>query len=318
MSMTYIVVIIVFFVCLLLYFRIAARFNIIDKPNERSSHRTITIRGGGIIFPLGVMLAFILGYASWPLTLAVFMVALVSFVDDVRPLSQLPRFGTHLLASLLICYEVGLWDYPLWWVPLAVFLLIGWVNIFNFMDGINGITVLYSLVGIFSFALLPIHHSNLDLLIIVGLSCLTFGFFNVRKKAKAFAGDVGSVSMAMFLGFLMIKTILITENPFYLLFFSVYGIDACFTILFRLLRKENIFLPHRTHLYQYLANELKVSHVLISSIYAGIQLVINLILIYLVDVEQIGYGMALVFIGVCSVIYLVLRKYVLNTIQHSV
>src|SRR5699024_10712706 len=97
-SMIYLIITIIFFACLLLYFRIADRFNIIDRPNERSSHHTVTIRGGGIIFPLAVILAFILGYASWPLTLAVFMVALVSFVDDIHPLSQLPRFGTHLLA----------------------------------------------------------------------------------------------------------------------------------------------------------------------------------------------------------------------------
>src|SRR5690606_12823228 len=130
---------------LLLYFRIADRFNIIDKPNERSSHKSLTIRGGGIVFSIAVLMAFILGYASWPLTLAVLMVATVSFVDDIRPLSQLPRFAVHILASLLVLYEVGLGEYAFWWIPIALFLLLGWVNIFNFMDGINGITVLYSL-----------------------------------------------------------------------------------------------------------------------------------------------------------------------------
>src|SRR5690606_17490648 len=161
---------------LLLYFKIADRYNIIDKPNERSSHKSLTIRGGGIVFSIAVLIAFILGHASWPLTLAVVLVATVSFVDDIRPLSQLPRFGVHILGSLLVLYEVGLFELPLWWIPVALFVLLGWVNIFNFMDGINGITVLYSLVAIISFALLPIHEEQRELLTLVGLSCLVFGF----------------------------------------------------------------------------------------------------------------------------------------------
>src|SRR5690606_4942857 len=139
------------------------------------------------------------------------MVATVSFVDDIRPLSQLPRFAVHILASLLVLYEVGLGEYAFWWIPFVLFLLLGWVNIFNFMDGINGITVLYSLVAIVSFAWLPIHGEERELLMMVGISCAVFGFFNIRGKAKAFAGDVGSVAMALFLGYFMIKTILVTQ-----------------------------------------------------------------------------------------------------------
>ena len=313
--MTYLTIAFVLLICLLLYFRVASRFNIIDQPNHRSSHSTITIRGGGVIFPLAVLIAFILGNVSWTLTLAVLMVAIVSFVDDIHPLSQLPRFATHLLASLLVVYEVGLLQYYLWWVPLVLFLLIAWVNIFNFMDGINGITVLYALVTIISFALLPVHEEQRDLLAVVGIACVLFGFFNVRKKARAFAGDVGSVSMALLLGYFMLKTIIVTQNPFYLLFFIVYGVDACFTILFRLIRKENIFLPHRTHLYQYLANELKFPHVQVSVLYALIQAIINLMLIYWLDITQIDYVKGLVFLTLFCLIYLILRTLALRAIQ---
>ena len=313
--MTYLIIAFVLLICLLLYFRVANRYNIIDQPNHRSSHSTITIRGGGVIFPLAVLIAFILGNVSWTLTLAVLMVAIVSFVDDIHPLSQLPRFATHLLASLLVVYEVGLLQYSLWWVPLVLFLLIAWVNIFNFMDGINGITVLYALVTIISFALLPVHEEQRDLLAVVGIACVLFGFFNVRKKARAFAGDVGSVSLALLLGYFMLKTIIVTQNPFYLLFFIVYGVDACFTILFRLIRKENIFLPHRTHLYQYLANELKFPHVQVSVLYASIQAIINLMLIYWLDITQIDYVEGLVFLTLFCLIYLILRTLALRAIQ---
>jgi UDP-N-acetylmuramyl pentapeptide phosphotransferase/UDP-N-acetylglucosamine-1-phosphate transferase len=315
--MIYLIITLVLISCMLIYFRLAARFNIIDKPNERSSHSSVTIRGGGIIFPIVVMIAFILGYAAWPLTLAVLLVAIVSFVDDIRPLSQFPRFGTHLLASVLVLYEVGLFDYSLWWVPVALFLLIGWVNIFNFMDGINGITVLYSLVSIASLAVLPVHEGQMQLLFIVGISCAVFGFFNVRKKARSFAGDVGSVSIALFLGYFMVKTMVITHNPFYLFFFTLYGVDAIFTILFRVSRRENIFLPHRSHLYQYLANERKIPHVTVSLLYAAIQLAINLSLIYLLDIENFTYWKGLIFIALCCLVYLVVRGMVVRTISTS-
>src|SRR5690606_31944983 len=135
----YLIAILLSIGCLLLYFKIANRYNIIDKPNERSSHKSLTIRAGGFVFSLAVLLAFIFGHASWALTLAVLMVAAVRFIDVIHPLSQLPRFTVHILSSLLLLYEVGLYQYPLWWIPIALFVLLGWVNIFNFMDGINGI-----------------------------------------------------------------------------------------------------------------------------------------------------------------------------------
>lgn len=306
--MLYLLIFVLLLVCQLIYFRIAARFNIIDKPNERSSHSYHPIRGGGVVFSIAVLFAYFLGEASWSLTLGVVLVATVSFVDDIRPLRKLPRFGAHIFASLLILYGLGLLASAPWWIPLVLFLLLGWVNIFNFMDGINGITVLYALVAILSFVLLPMHRDELELLFIVGISCVVFGFFNIRRKARAFAGDVGSIAMALFLGYFMIKTIVISQNPFYLLFFTVYGLDGCVTILYRLSRCENILLPHRTHLYQYLANELKFPHVAVSLIYSLTQLLINLLLIYFVDLEEIHFGGAFLFVAVTLLLYLLLRK----------
>jgi UDP-N-acetylmuramyl pentapeptide phosphotransferase/UDP-N-acetylglucosamine-1-phosphate transferase len=308
--MIYIALLLVLLGIELLYFKIADKYNIIDKPNSRSSHTTITLRGGGIIFPIAMIISFFLGYVSWPVTLAVVMVAVVSFIDDIKPLSQLPRFASHVLAVGLVFYDFPVFSEALWVLPIVFVLMIGWINAFNFMDGINGITVLYALTAIVSFSFLSINHSSLPLLITLGLSCFVFGLFNVRKKAKTFAGDVGSISMALFLGYFMIKTIIDSGQLGYILFFSIYGIDAIITIINRLLKKENIFEPHRSHLYQYLANEMGYSHILISIIYAGVQLGINTLVIYL----DLKGNLTLFFMGgflvLLTFIYLLVRNFV--------
>lgn len=312
--MEFVIFTVVLFLVELFYFKIAYRFNIIDKPNHRSSHSSITLRGGGVIFPIAILIAFSLGFASWTMTLAVILVGTVSFIDDIRPLSQLPRFGSHIIAFLLVAYDLNLFAAALWVLPLVLVLLIGWMNAFNFMDGINGISVLYALSAIVSFAALPIHETRLPLLITMGLSCLVFGFFNVRTKAKTFAGDVGSISLALFLGYFMIKSIVETDQIGYILFFSVYGIDAIITILNRIKNKENIFEAHRSHLYQYLANEKGYSHILISVIYAVLQLLVNAVVIYLERLGELSAFFSLAILLVLTVVYLVVRTRVVRTI----
>jgi UDP-N-acetylmuramyl pentapeptide phosphotransferase/UDP-N-acetylglucosamine-1-phosphate transferase len=299
--MQYISFVIVLFLIELVYFKIADHYNIIDKPNHRSSHTTITLRGGGILFPIAVLIAFGLGYVSIFLTFAVVLVAIVSFVDDVYPLPTLPRFSSHFLAVILVLYDLNLLVYEFWIVSLVLILVIGWINAFNFMDGINGITVLYAFVSIISFGYLYQGQASFSLLVIVGIATLVFGFFNVRKRAKTFAGDVGSISMAVFLAYFMVRLIFEKEQIGYLLFFSVYGIDAIVTILYRIKNKENILKPHRSHLYQYLANELKWPHVTVSILYAGLQLGINGMTILLIDA---GYMTIPVFLGVLVVLAL--------------
>lgn len=313
--MIYIALLILFIVIELIYFKIADHYNIIDKPNSRSSHSSITLRGGGIIFPVGVLTACLFGYVSWMIAFAVVLVAVVSFIDDIKPLSQLPRFISHAIAIIFIFYDLGLFVHAIWILPIIFFLLIGWVNVFNFMDGINGITVLYSFVAILSFSFLDITKDSLPLLIIMGLSCCVFGFFNVRKKAKTFAGDVGSISMAMFLGFFMVKTILTSGQIGYILFLSLYGIDAGITIFTRIKKKENIFQPHRSHLYQYLANELGYSHVMVSIMYAGIQLVFNILIVYLQSVGELSVPIVVSILAFQILSYLWIRNRVVLKIN---
>lgn len=306
--MHYLIIVVLLFALELLYFKIADRYNIIDKPNHRSSHTSITLRGGGVIFPIAMLIACVFGEASVAFTTAVVLVGVVSFIDDINPLHQLPRVLSHLVAISLVLYDLDLLHgTALYWLPVLVVLAIGWINAFNFMDGINGITVLYALVAIGSFAWLNQNDPSFDMLVTMGFACVVFGFFNVRKKAKTFAGDVGSVSMALFLAYFMIKLIAETGQIGYLLFFGIYGVDAVITIAYRLKNKENIFQPHRSHLYQYLANEMKWSHVSVSLLYAVLQLIINVCVILLVNNEALSMGVFAILLIVLAILYLVVR-----------
>lgn len=313
--MEYLALFILFVAIELVYFKIADKYNIIDKPNSRSSHTSITLRGGGILFPVAVLAAFFLGYISVLFTVAIVLVAVVSFIDDIYPLPTLPRFSAQLIAICILFYELHLFSQPLWVLPIVFVLLIGWINAFNFMDGINGITVLYAIVSIITFAYLHQGQNEFQLLVIVGISGVAFGFFNVRTKAKTFAGDVGSISMALFLGYFMIKTIIEKQQIGYLTFFSIYGIDAVVTILYRLKNKENILEPHRSHLYQYLANEINWSHIKVATVYALLQLGINCVAIMLINKGCMSFLVFVIIGSLLTGIYWVIRLKVLKIIK---
>lgn len=274
------------FVIINVYFFIAKKYTIIDKPNQRSSHSAVTIRGGGIIFGISVVLfelwTLIAGEPiDWFLLGGIVLVSTMSFIDDILTIKPLPRFFAHLVSVLLLFQSLHLFNIWSWWV-LAITLVfcIGWINTFNFMDGINGITVLYALSVVMPIFLLSnigngesAVPSEFYTSVIAGL--LVFGFFNVRKKAKAFAGDVGSVAMALIIAYVLLNGMKYGWGWSSIVMMSVYGIDSVGTILQRLKRRENIFEAHRTHLYQYMANEAKMPHVLVSTIYAVLQVAIN-------------------------------------------
>jgi len=318
---TYIIIAIILIVIQILYFKLADRFNIIDKPNERSSHNSITIRGGAIIIPIALILTIILGITSWYLVMAIALVTIVSFIDDIKGLHQIPRLLSHLVATLLIFYATGLIGYS-WYIQLIVAILfIGWINAFNFMDGINGIMVLNGLVSLSTFYYLSSNANNRELLIILILSSLVFAFFNVRTKAKTFAGDVGSVALAFIMGYFMLDLILDSGRWEYILFFSVFGIDSVVTIIFRLKNKENIFEAHRSHLYQYLANELKYSHITVSFAYALIQFIINIIVILGIQYKYLNNFTTVLFLLLLGIIYLLVRrkfKYLIDKRNHGI
>jgi UDP-N-acetylmuramyl pentapeptide phosphotransferase/UDP-N-acetylglucosamine-1-phosphate transferase len=301
----------------LLYFKLARRFHIVDKPNERSSHSQTTIRGGGIVFPIAVLLAFALGELSWTIALAVGLVALVSFIDDIKPLPTIPRFGAQVIALGLLVFQFQLAQEAWWILALIAIGLIGWINAFNFMDGINGITVLYAAISLLSLGYVNSHAPVFQSIVIVGMAAIVFGFVNLRKKALAFSGDVGSISLAVFLAYLMLYTMYTTQQWGFILFFAVYGIDSACTILIRLSKKENIFKAHRTHLYQYLANEKKWSHLQVSATYALVQTLINGLVVFLYQ-QQTLTDFAIVGMGiVLFAIYFAVRYRIIKSLNHG-
>lgn len=273
-----------FFLLEQIYFRLADRFSIIDKPNHRSSHSDITIRGGGIIFPVAILTFYCLeGFHAtyfW-LIFGLLPIAIVSFWDDIKPLATRIRLAIQLLSVSAIFYGLGLLSYPLIWIILGYILVIGTINAYNFMDGINGITGLYSLTFLISMVWLnqSLHFVSNNLIIGLLASLFVFLYFNFRQKAKCFAGDVGSVSMAFIVCFLLVSLILRTHQIAYLGFLMIYGLDAISTIIFRLIRSENIFEAHRSHFYQFLVNEKKKSALSVSAGYALAQLLLNMSII---------------------------------------
>ena len=326
---TYIIYGIVFLILVLMeriYFQIADHFNIIDKPNERSSHSVIVLRGGGIIFLIGLLVWFVFFGFRYPLFVtAVFLAAGISFVDDVKSLPDSVRLVVQFVAMGLMIVQLfilgrteeGLfWDSNLMMLALlavvALIVCVGATNIYNFMDGINGITSNYSLA-----VLIPLFVVNSklvfienSLLIVIGLSLLVFAFYNCRPrgKAKCFAGDVGSVGIAFILLFLIGRLMLRTQDVAWLVLLLVYGVDGCLTICHRIMLHENLGQAHRKHAYQLMANELKMSHPVVSLTYSLIQLVISLGFIFLCPSLAAALGISLV---ACHWLYLVVALVVL-------
>ncbi len=276
--MYYIIVLVLLFLTELFYFKLANKFNIIDKPNERSSHRKVTLRGGGIIFYFGALVYFLANHWEYPwFIVALTLITFISFVDDIRSTSQSLRLIFHFAAMVLMFYQWDLFSLSWWWIIVALIICTGIINAYNFMDGINGITGGYSLVILVTLAYINakiVPFTEPALINTVLCSVLVFCFFNFRKKAKCFAGDVGSVSIAFILLFLIGRLIIKTEDFSWIILLSVYGVDTVLTIIHRLILHENIGLPHRKHMYQLMANELKMSHVMVSFIYMVVQTVV--------------------------------------------
>lgn len=275
MMIYYAIILVLLTVVELIYFRVADRCNIIDKPNQRSSHTQITLRGGGIIFCFGALAYFVASGWEYPYMMgALALVSLISFWDDVRSVPQGVRLLFQFTAMALMFVQWGLFSLAWWWVLVALIVCTGIINAYNFMDGINGITGGYSLVVLSALAYVNgwrvpfVEQSFIGTLI---CAVLVFCFFNFRKRAKCFAGDVGSVSIAFVLLFLIGKLVIQTEDLSWLVLLAVYGVDSVLTIVHRLMLHENIGLPHRKHLYQLMANELKVPHVMVSALYMALQ-----------------------------------------------
>lgn len=306
--MTFVIIFLMLILLELAYFRIADRFNIIDKPNLRSSHSSIVLRGGGIIFLISVWLYAAFFGLTYPwFILGLTLIGLVSFIDDIHSLPDSLRLVVQFVAMFLMFYQFGILNLHDWWlVIIALIICVGITNAYNFMDGINGITGGYSLA-----VLLPLIYLNDKLefisqsfLYVAGLSLVVFCFFNFRKKAKCFAGDVGSITMAFILLFALGSLILTSGDFSYIVFLAVYGADSVLTICHRIQLHENLGEAHRKHAYQLMANELHISHVKVSLFYMALQLVISFGMIFCPVNHYVYLGIVIILLAAAYLIFM--------------
>ena len=319
--MTYIIILVLLVLAELLYFKIADHFNIIDKPNERSSHSTIVLRGGGVIFSLAMVAWVVMTVVQgdWqvvvdylPFLCGLLLVAGVSFWDDVKSLPDSVRLVVQFTAMALMFWSMGIMHWDMWWIViLALIVCVGATNVINFMDGINGITAGYALAVLVPLALVNDGFIDQSYLIVAIIGVLVFCIFNFRPKGKAkcFAGDVGSISIAFIMLFAIGRLIVQTQDVTYLIFLLVYGIDGCLTICHRIMLHENLGEAHRKHAYQLMANELKIGHVKVSVLYMAMQLVVSLGFIYLCpDSVAAQWGYLVGATVVLAVAYILFKK----------
>lgn len=328
--MTYMLILVLLLLAELIYFKIADHFNIIDKPNERSSHSSIVLRGGGVIFSLSMVAwAVMMGVqGEWqvvsdylPFLCGLLLVAGVSFWDDVRSLPDSVRLVVQFTAMALMFWSMGIMHWNMWWIViLALIVCVGATNVINFMDGINGITAGYALAVLVPLALVngcPIGSGmtggfiDQSYLFVAIIGVLVFCLFNFRPKGKAkcFAGDVGSISIAFIMLFAIGRLVVQTQDVTYLIFLLVYGIDGCLTICHRIMLHENLGEAHRKHAYQLMANELKIGHVKVSLLYMGMQLVVSLGFIYLCPDTVLAHWLYLLgAVAVLAVAYVLFKK----------
>lgn len=320
MIWTYVIIAAILLIAELMYFKIADHFNIIDKPNERSSHSTIVLRGGGIIFSLSMIVWAVMMVVQGgdivpylPFLIGLVIICGVSFWDDVHSLPDNVRLVAQFTAMALMFLSMGIMNWNMWWfVIIALIVCVGATNIINFMDGINGITAGYAMA-----VLLPLLLLNRTLgfieesyLVVAMIGVLVFCIFNFRPKGKAkcFAGDVGSIGIAFIMLFAIGKLIVKTSDITYLMFLLVYGIDGVLTICHRILLHENLGEAHRKHAYQLMANELKMNHVVVSILYMALQLVVSLGFIYLCPNTILAHWIYLVTAGIIMAVAYVLFK----------
>jgi UDP-N-acetylmuramyl pentapeptide phosphotransferase/UDP-N-acetylglucosamine-1-phosphate transferase len=287
------------------YFRLANYYKIVDKPNERSLHVKPTIRGGGVIFPIAVAIYFLVfNYPSFSFLLGLVAVSVIGFLDDIKSLKSLTRFIVQSLAIGLMIYDLGIFS-QYWWISIITFVVVtGTLNAYNFMDGINGLTAGYSAVIMFCLLYINsyvVHFTETNLIVIFLISLFVFGYFNFRKVAICFAGDVGSMACGFFVIYLILDLIYSSHNYVYILFLAVYGVDSVLTIVHRLILKQNIFKPHKLHLYQQLISIAKFNHLQMTFIYMMIQSLVCLLVIFIASrtiLTQYWIGLAtLLFLG---------------------
>lgn len=288
-----------------IYYRWAKKNQIVDVPNERSSHTHQPIRGMGVIFPIvfGVF-AVITWYNATSLSSplislqnigplfigsGVLIAGITGFIDDrldLRSFIRLPLYTLSVVVSLYPMMSVNM--YYVWWFFVLIIVIVGIINTYNFMDGINGITGFYTSILLISVIALLLFEDlallvsyQLETFALITLAfLLAFGIFNYRNKALAFLGDAGSVSIGLLVSIILVWVGYTFQRWDVLILLLVYGVDSVGTIILRLIRKENIFKAHRSHFYQDLVHINGLKHLQVAFLYALMQAIINVVYIY--------------------------------------
>lgn len=301
------------------YLKIAKKYNIVDKPNHRSSHTKPTIRGGGVLFYFAIVLYFIVSnFANPYFFIGLSLIAIISYVDDLVTLSSKFRLFFQFIAIAVTTYQVFLItniQIEYYFLPAIIIIGVGFINIYNFMDGINGLTAIYSLVCFIGIYLINMNEAIIDpkILIYIMLSIGVFGYYNFRKKALFFAGDIGSITIAVILFFFLLLFTVKLESPLIILLVLIYGVDAVLTIAYRKYIKENIMDAHRHHIYQKMTDRLKLSHIKISLLYAVNQLIIVFIVYktYQLDLKIqfiLFFSIIAIYIAIYILVFKLLEK----------
>lgn len=310
----YLIVSVLLIIASVAYLKIASKYNIIDKPNERSSHTSITVRGGGIVFVLALVLFSTFHNFQYPyFTIGAIALAVISFLDDILTLPSTIRYPFQLGAVVLLLMELQLPFFPVYTYVFFLILGTGMINMFNFMDGINGITGMYSLASLAGIWVLneKVQLFHQDLLYFTAIAIVVFGFYNFRKKALFFAGDIGSVTLGLLIYFLVLGLAISLEAPLVFLAVLVYGADATCTILYRkFFTNESIFAPHRHHIYQKLVHTKKIPHLKVSLGYMLLQMTVNIVMYYTYELPtNVQWLLSAAFMAIFTGTYIALFKF---------
>ena len=303
LPMYYIITILALLAFELLYFWVAKRLHIVDRPNERSSHHRVALLGAGILFFFAILFySCTHGFPFPRFLIGAALLAVVCYADDLRPLPSWLRLVVQI-AAVVITFYVSLSTLQVWQMLLMVIVFTAILNVYNFMDGINGMLAAYSMAVVGTFALIDLFIQpfiDFELLVTLVVALLIFAFFNFRTNARCFSGDVGSIIMGLTVVFLLTRYDAAIpdngENVSYLCFIIVFLADGLLTVAKRFLNGKFIFEAHREHMYETLVNDLHVPHLRVAASYALLQLVINAGYFLVADKNLYAFVVALLLV----------------------
>lgn len=330
-AMIYFITVIILLLSLYIYFPIARKYSLLAGVNNRSSHKKPVITAAGFIFYLSYVIymidCIVFGKEiMWFWFIGLTLLAVVSFIDDLKDVWFLIRLVAQTVAASFLLLQIGhdtgivmtasvsQWSAAIMMLIVAV----GLFNLYNFMDGLNGMLGGLALSMSVPLLLIDIYVFDARNFVdpeIIGLTIvatLVFLFFNFRAQPKCFSGDVGSIVLGYMMTYFVFSLVVKTGNVAYFLLFSAVLIEAGLTVMQRLFAGDNIFAPHRIHLFQLFCNEFYKSHRLVSGIYAGIQFGFGMVLfvmnIYEMPIWLQNCILWPVFAALCVTYLLIKRK----------